>query len=429
MTDVRPSDAQAKGIKLFIAWYLRCKEEMERGEPLSQPIFRIFGYAGTGKTTTLKTAIAELMEKLKGQYMNIMYGAFTGKAALVMTRKGTPATTIHSMCYKFMEATKEAIEKAKDELADVVAKGPESDASRFLWQAMCAEMRETINKMYKPQFMLNPESAVSAADLIVLDEVSMVGEEMAADLMTFGRPILVLGDPGQLPPIKGEGAFTQAVPDVMLTEIHRQALDSPIIQLATLAREGRPIPFKEYSDDVMKLRRGTLSPRDMLGADQVLCGMNATRRSLSNGMRRAQGFNTVLPASPDEKIICLKNQNDIGLVNGMFLSLSDCGEADEWGFRAKVKTEDGADLGERTIYRGEFDDHVDFDKDRAKRDHFKKKGKVEATYGSAITVHKSQGSQWGNVILFDDGFGRGDDRNKWLYTAITRAESGLLILA
>jgi len=277
--------------------------------------------------------------------------------------------------------------------------------------------------------MLNPESLVTAADLVVLDEVSMVGEEMAADLMTFGKPILVLGDPGQLPPIKGEGAFVQAEPDVMLTEIHRQALDSPIIRLATMARKGKMIPFDTYSDDVMKLRRGTLSPADMLGADQVLCGMNATRLGLSNGMRRAQGKTQVLPEGPDEKIICLKNQNDIGLVNGMFLSLSDRGGADEWGFRAKIKTEDGQDLGERTIYRGHFDDHVSLDKDRPQRDHFKKKGKVEATYGHAITVHKSQGSQWPNVILFDDGFGRGEDRHKWLYTAITRAESGLLILA
>lgn len=429
MNDVTPSNAQAKGIKKFVAWYLQCKAEIDAGEPLSQPVFRIFGYAGTGKTTTLKAAIAELREALAGRDINIMYGAFTGKAALVMTRKGTPATTIHSMCYKFMEATKEAIDKAREELEALILKGPENDGSRLMLNAVVAETREKINAMYKPQFMLNPESLVLGADLITLDEVSMVGEDMAADLMSFGKPILVLGDPGQLPPIKGEGAFTQATPDVMLTEIHRQALDSPIIRLATMAREGRFIPYDAYSDDVHKMRRGDMSPRDMMAADQVLVGMNATRLSLNNAMRKSSGRQSEFPEGPDEKIICLKNQNDVGLVNGMFISLSDCGAVGEFGFRARIKTEDGADIGEKTVYRGHFDDHVSLDKDRAKRDHFKKKGMVEATYGSAITVHKSQGSQFENTILYDDGFGRGEDRNKWLYTAITRAVTGLLILA
>ena len=70
-------------------------------------------------------------------------------------------------------------------------------------------MRQALSQMKKPRFALNPQSDAAHAKLIVLDEVSMVGEEMARDLMSFGKPILVLGDPGQLPPIKGEGAFTQ----------------------------------------------------------------------------------------------------------------------------------------------------------------------------------------------------------------------------
>src|SRR6185295_17115561 len=90
----------------------------------------------------------------------------------------------------------------------------------------------------RPGFALNPKSDAAHAKLIVLDEVSMVSEEMARDLMSFGRPILVLGDPGQLPPIKGEGAFTRDAPDIMLTEIHRQAGESAIIRLATMARQG-----------------------------------------------------------------------------------------------------------------------------------------------------------------------------------------------
>ena len=62
----------------------------------------------------------------------------------------------------------------------------------------------------------------------------MVGEEMARDLMSFGKPILVLGDPGQLPPVSGGGFFTEQEPDYLLTDIHRQARDNPIIQLAII---------------------------------------------------------------------------------------------------------------------------------------------------------------------------------------------------
>ena len=49
-------------------------------------------------------------------------------------------------------------------------------------------------------------------------------------------------------------------------------------------------------------------------------------------------------------------------------------------------------------------------------------------WGFALTVHKSQGSEWDSVLLCDDGFGAGETRRRWLYTAITRARSRLTIL-
>ena len=178
--------------------------------------------------------------------------------------------------------------------------------------------------MKKPRFALNPQSDAAHARLIVLDEVSMVGEDMARDLMSFGKPILVLGDPGQLPPIKGEGAFTKDAPDIMLTEIHRQAEESAIIRLATMARQGEPIGFGQYDTFVWKMRKMDVTPEQCLRGGQVICGLNATRLQLNNAMRRAAGFGDGwLPTGRGEKIICLKNQNDLGLINGMFLTLED----------------------------------------------------------------------------------------------------------
>ena len=82
------------------------------------------------------------------------------------------------------------------------------------------------------------------------------------------------------------------------------------------------------------------------------------------------------------------------------------------------------------IYKGHFEDHVHLDKNRNDRDWKIKKRLVEATFAYSITCHKSQGSQWENVVVWDEAFGRDkEDRAKWLYTAITRAESGLTIFS
>jgi exodeoxyribonuclease-5 len=445
VTDITPSDKQADAIAAIVDWY--------RDRSRDQQVFRLFGFAGVGKTTVLKYALDELsattMPRMSKKDIEdyrafetdeadpddrslpprVMNMAFTGKASLVMTRKGTPATTIHSAIYSVHEPTKEAIAKAKEELAKLQEQGQPEGMSALMYRAMIRDRELQIKNLHQPVFLLNPDGPVRDASLIVLDEVSMVGEDMASDLISFGKPILVLGDPGQLPPIRGEGAFTQAEPDVMLTEIHRQAEDSAIIRLATMAREGKYIPFGRHSDEVWKMSRGSAQPEQMMGAGQVLCGMNATRYFLNNQMRLAAGYSNVLPTGDAaQKIIALKNQNDIGIVNGMFLRFKEIASPQEKAFRALIETEDGDDLGWHSVYSGHFHDHEAFDKDRGQRDHWDKKGKTEATWGYAITVHKSQGSQWENVVLYDDGFGRGEDRKRWLYTAITRAEKGLLVL-
>ena len=139
-------------------------------------VFRLFGYAGTGKTTLAR----HLAEQSDGE---VKFAAFTGKAASVMRGKGCKgASTIHSLIYRARESGEEI-----------------------------------------PSFDLWDEAPASKAELIVIDECSMVDAELGRDLLSFGVPVLVLGDPAQLPPIQGGGFFTEAEPDAMLTEVHRQA--------------------------------------------------------------------------------------------------------------------------------------------------------------------------------------------------------------
>jgi exodeoxyribonuclease-5 len=193
----------------------------------------------------------------------------------------------------------------------------------------------------------------------------------------------------------------------MLTEIHRQAGESAIVRLATMARQGEPIPPGAHDAHCWKLPRRAVTAAQMLRGGQVICGTNATRLHLNRAMKAAAGFPDTHPAGRGEKVICLKNRHDLGLINGMFVGLADIRHEDEIAFSAAVTTEDGAAIGGRQrFYKGHYDDHVAFDRDRLRRDWRELRGLVETTWGYAITCHKAQGSQWENVIVFDDGFGR-----------------------
>ena len=75
-------------------------------------------------------------------------------------------------------------------------------------------------------------------DVVLVDECSMVPISIGEQLMRTGAKVIAVGDPAQLPPIKEIGFFR--TPDALLTEIHRQAWESPIIRQAMAVREAAP---------------------------------------------------------------------------------------------------------------------------------------------------------------------------------------------
>ena len=414
-----PSDVQAKAISGIKRWFSSAKS----GRGASA--YRVFGYAGTGKTTIVETTIQEL--GLKGK---TAFAAFTGKAAMVMTRKGTPAQTIHSLIYKMDPEVMDYIARLEMDLETARMKRAPTDAIED-------KLREAISA---PKFILkdSDDESLSRISLIVIDEVSMVDEKMATDLLSFRIPILVLGDPGQLPPTDGEGYFTQSAPDVMLTEVHRQASESAIHRLAMIARSGKFIPYGQHDEFVYKMKHGSLSPQQMSRSGAVICAYNKTRRYLNNNIRFSLGFTERYPTGNGERLVTVKNIKDIGIINGMYVGLSGVKETKKGGMMATVVSDIGDVIGGVTekgtpsvfpIYKGHFDDHICFEADRNYRDFRIKQSHVQCDWGYAITAHKSQGSQYENVIVIDEKFGKSrDDYQRWLYTAITRAERGLVIL-
>src|SRR6266852_7136934 len=325
------SPQQDAALKAIAKWW-----KTERGR---SSIFRLFGFAGTGKTTLAKHIAAGIDGK-------VLFAAFTGKAACVMRSKGCHgASTIHRLIYKPQEKNEE-----------------------------------------NPTFELWSKAPASHAKLIIIDECSMVDAELARDLTSFEVPLLVLGDPAQLPPIQGGGFFTDAEPDAMLTEVHRQARDNPIIRLSMDIRAGLALAEGQYGDTQV-VRRADLDPKRVLGADQVLVGRNVTRRAYNARLRERRGFADPLPLAGD-KLVCLRNNRRKGLFNGGLWVVKERPKARRQILSRRLKPDE--DLGERLVkvsvrpecFTGGIEEF-----DWPQRKHFD-----EFDFGYVLTVHKAQGS-------------------------------------
>ena len=338
-------------------------------------IFRLFGYAGTGKTTLVK----HIAEGVDGK---VLFAAFTGKAACVMRSKGChSASTIHSLIYRARESGEET-----------------------------------------PSFELWNDAPASKAKLIIIDECSMVDAELGRDLMSFRVPLLVLGDPAQLPPIQGGGYFTESEPDAMLTEVHRQAEDNPIIRLSMDIRSGIELEPGRYGETEI-VTRDRLDGQRVIDADQVLVGRNATRRAYNMRMRQRRGFTGGLPATGD-KLVCLRNNKRKGLFNGALWSVKEKPSTRRDIIKMRLQPDDGfAGKGIKVSVRPEcFTGGIE-GLEWPMRKRFE-----EFDYGYVLTVHKAQGSQWDDVVLFDESAIFAESRQRWLYTGVTRAAQRLTVV-
>lgn len=453
-----PSTGQLEAIDRAADWY-ELNQAVKPGDDLfslgqSSPIFRLFGYAGTGKTTIVRHIISRL--GLDSSESLVLYGAYTGKAAYVLRRKGIPdAGTIHSMIYTPVERSREhlielrrQVNKIMEEIDIALAGGvPETSlavANARRGIALIESEIETEKKrLRRPKFELNIDSEVRAADLVVLDEVSMVDERMAHDLMSFGTPLLVLGDPAQLPPVGGAGYFIDATPDALLTEVHRSALESPVTRIATAVRtapEGDTL-LGVHGVDTGNGRYDRWDLSWLLAHSVVLCWRNATRWNLIRQMRSALGFPEGIPVMGD-KIVVLQNNREASVFNGQVLDvLGAFGPSSDDVYEIAV-TDDSDNLRMLDVCAEGFTGHAGEEdaKDRARRS----RGElVAATFAQALTVHKSQGSEWPSVMVVDesaslwgmkmkttagDGAAAHLEAQRWLYTAVTRASSQITIV-
>ena len=379
------STQQQDAITKAAGWLKQCKSERKK---LSKPFFYLAGYAGTGKST-LANHLSELQNE------NTVYGAFTGKASKVMRDNGcVGASTIHSLIYKF-----DGEEEADD---------PETENTG------------------DPKFLWNPSGPCSEAGLIIIDECSMVDEDLASDILAYNKPILVLGDPGQLPPVTGAGYFTKGSPDAMLTDIHRQASGSPIIQLATDIRKGKFDRSYCDKDGLLITAKRDLDPEAAHNADALIVGKNATRNAYNDRMRVVKKFNQSKFPIKGETLICLKNDKQKKIFNGEIWEVDKRAISTTWNGqsmrRMRLVDPDNRSRKITAIV------HDCFFTREEKPHHSLLRETQQFDFGYVITCHKAQGSQYPQVVVFDESSVFRENEDRWLYTACTRAANNLTLV-
>lgn len=367
---------------------------------------RVFGYAGTGKTTIAKV----FAEKVDGR---VIFAAYTGKAASVLREKGCKgAMTLHSLIYI---PSSRSVARLQELQKTYITEEQGFNRPRVL-DSLKLEIKREQENVKRPSFSVNHDSDLKLAKLLIIDEVSMVNRQMAEDLLDFGVKILVLGDPAQLPPVKGGGWFTNVQPDILLTQVHRQAAGSPILAVATAVREGRGL-----GDSDLLVPKGRLQIADLAKFDQVLVGTNKSRKHVNLEMRKHLKFPSDLPVSGD-RLICTRNDKETGLLNGSQWHVLDAQpDTDTGRLDLYIESADtGAQMRVDAHLYPFLDEDVPFWEVRQAQCF---------EYAYAMTVHKAQGSQFDSVVLIDESHKFPEhQRRAWLYTGITRAAKDLTII-
>jgi exodeoxyribonuclease-5 len=283
-------------------------------------------------------------------------------------------------------------------------------------------------------------------DLIVVDEASMISDEILDDLLSYNIPILCVGDHGQLPPV-GEDVGIMMSPDLKLETVRRQALDNPIIALSQLVRQGgdwqrfvktssdprvRYLDAMDVTFEVMGSFRG-FQERPIADDPLVLCGMNKTRALLNKAARatlKAEATNVVVKG---ERVVCLRNQYLSGVLvangfRGKVLGTSHASNPAH--INAKIQFPDeGIEMHDGLLCKAQFGVDKTFKTFVEVSPQYRSwmEAGILMDYGYALTVHKAQGSQAERVICQVERMGTADDFKRWLYTAATRASKELVL--
>jgi exodeoxyribonuclease-5 len=369
----------------------------------------VHGAAGTGKTWL----VGRLVDGRKAAYLSI-----TGKAVGVLRSKVNDPegvfSTMHGALYWPVCSDQERHDMLTAELD--AAREPD-DIRRLLAELESIPVRWAPRPCF-PWDISEEESSCgmyfadrkSNVDLIVIDECSMVPEDMGRDLMTLAgkTPIIAVGDFHQLPPVNAKSFFGLdncfAAPE--LVDIVRQSAGNPIIKLAWDIRNGGK-PVLGSAPGLLVTRKGAPAVEPI---DQILVGTHKTRHQHNAGWRAYKGLTGDLVEG--ERLMVTKNDHTRKIYNG-----------DQF----TVKAIDGE------LVLGKFADGRELWLEPQNEDHMKERGirprrsATPVVYAYATTVHKFQGSEAAHCFAIDESYCFRENAGRWLYTAVTRARESLTL--
>lgn len=357
-----------------------------------KPHITLCGYAGSGKSTI----IPYIIEESPFSMSEVAFVTFTGKASQVLRSKLGEAGvahqagyvgTIHGLIYTLID---------------------EKKTGEMVWTT-------------KPQLLGKDDNNIR---LIVVDEASMVGEKMLEDLKRYDVQILAVGDPAQLPPVQDRSVLLS--PTYTLREVHRQAKDNPIVRIATAVRETGKLPgdvprIKYQDADECTAELAKLDWAVLTRSNRARCFFN---RQLCGNSPKA-----------GHPVICLKNDWPKGVYNGLRGVLEEVPTIGPNTLHANLQIDFPDAQGSKIIKdvnMKQFLREKAYNRETMGKEHDLAKVGVLMDFGSAMTVHKAQGSGFHTVLISPEEWKwnktEKGDWQKWLYTAITRATDKLYFL-
>lgn len=380
------------------------EQESAIREAATKGVFLITGGPGTGKTTILN-GILSLFGQMQ---LRCVLAAPTGRAAKRLTEvTGESASTIH----RLLEAS--------------------------------------IDQNTGQMFFAKDESNPIKADVVIIDEMSMVDVDLLCSLLRAiarGKRLIFVGDPDQLPPVGpgfpfGDMLRSGMLPCVRLTDVFRQAQKSLIVMNAHRVNRGELPDLKTVNSDFFFMRRPneealrdlirdlcvTRLPKNMGIAPEQIQVLSPTRKGGVGTVNLNKVLQAALnPPSAEKKertfgenvfregdrVMQIRNNYDI------LWKKIDTGAIGSGVFNGDIGMIGKIDPSAETLSVIFDDREVEYD--------FAQLNELELAY--AMTVHKSQGSEYRAVILTAWNGSPYLLSRSILYTAITRARELLIIV-
>lgn len=439
--------------------------------------FILTGYAGTGKTTLMKT----LIEWINEQNKEFQLLASTGRAAKILSNKTECETkTVHSCIYTFADFNQD-IEKVVNQIDD--SKGID-DTGQLLLQFTSASAK---NSDYERK-------------VYIIDEASMISDHpdknptqaifgtgrLLNDLINYDYKgcFIFVGDACQLPPIAQD--FSPALDKEYLKDIHNMTVERATLNEIVRQQDGNDIviaatrmrtlyqnppqvkwgkfPFRGYKDikihpNQLSILNAYINNVKLNGFEDatLLCGSNAACSTLTGIVRPALGFHS-LSLEVGELLLVTQNNNTTRLMNGDLVKVISTERRIRRASLTFLQVEVQEMVSKQTFSLLLIEDilygnmtnltqesqkalFIDFYR-RMKEQHIKPKtdafktamfndpylNALRAVYGYALTCHKAQGGEWKDVYLdIPRRLSHSPKRSayQWLYTAMTRASDCL----